>query len=188
MLAGLILLCLLFALLPLRERRIEPMPMPYYYIASPNFDERSYGGKIDCIVLHATVEPTTQGTVDIFLKPSSSVSAHFIVGKDGQVIQMVPVEKRAWHAGPSELEGKPFVNDYSVGIEMVNHNNGNDPYPEPQMQAVAGIIRFIRSRYPIPDSRIVSHAEVARPAGRKSDPMNFDFARIRALANPVSGR
>ncbi|MCS6775709.1 MAG: N-acetylmuramoyl-L-alanine amidase [Chloroherpetonaceae bacterium] len=162
--------------------REDPLPMPYPYIPSPNYDDRPEGVTVNCVVLHATVEPTVQGTINIFLDPAKRVSAHFIVGKEGQVIQMVPVEKRAWHAGPSELDGKPAVNDYSVGIEMVNRNDGVDPYPEVQMQAVAGIIRFVRSRYVIPDERIVSHATVARPAGRKTDPRNFDLDRLRRLA------
>jgi N-acetylmuramoyl-L-alanine amidase/AmpD protein len=176
------LLCLLFAaMLPLGRKRLEPMPFPYLTIFSPNYDDRSYFATIDTIVLHSTVEPTTLGTVQIFLNPTSGVSAHFVVGKDGQVIQMVPVEKRAWHAGASELEGRTSVNDFSIGIEMVNRNDGLDPYPEAQIQAVAGIIRFVRSRYPIPDSRIVSHEKVARPIGRKSDPRNFDFPYLLSL-------
>lgn len=169
-------------LCPRTDQQEDPLPMPYPYMPSPNHDDRPEGTTVNCVVLHATVEPTVQGTVDIFLDPEKRVSAHFIVGKEGQVIQMVPVEKRAWHAGLSELEGQPAVNDYSIGIEMVNRNDGIDPYPEAQMQAVAGIIRFLRSRYAIPDARIVSHAAVARPAGRKTDPRNFDFDRLRLLA------
>jgi N-acetyl-anhydromuramyl-L-alanine amidase AmpD len=178
------LFCLLFvAMLPYRRKPLEPLPFPYFTIFSPNYDDRSNFAPIDCVVIHSTVEPTTLGTVNIFLNPASGVSAHFVVGKDGQVIQMVPVEKRAWHAGASELEGRTSVNDFSIGIEMVNRNDGIDPYPEAQIQAVAGIIRFVRSRYAIPDSRIVSHAQVARPAGRKSDPRGFDFAYLITLLN-----
>lgn len=159
-----------------------PMPLPYDYVASPNCDNRPPGATINCLVLHATVEPTTEGTMNIFLTPARRVSAHFVVGRDGRVVQMVPVERRAWHAGPSILDGVSSVNDYSVGIEMVNLNNGKDPYTDAQIHAVAGILRFLRSRYAIPDSRVVSHASIALPAGRKSDPVGFDFARVCALA------
>lgn len=161
---------------------LSPIPLPYAFVLSPNCDDRPAGSEVDCIVLHSTVEPTTEGTMGIFLTPSRRVSAHFVVGKDGRVVQMVPVEKRAWHAGPSVLEGARSVNDFSVGIEMVNLNDGKDPYTPEQMQAVAGIIRFLRSRYNIPDSRIVSHAQIALPVGRKTDPAGFDFDRIRAIA------
>lgn len=161
---------------------LPPLPLAYHYIPSPNVDDRPNPEDVSCIVLHSTVIPTTEDTVKVFLDPKREVSAHFVVGKDGQVIQMVPVQKRAWHAGESILEDRPRVNEFSVGIEMVNLNDGIDPYPDAQIHAVAGIIRFLRSRYEIPDSRIVSHEKIALPAGRKSDPANFDFARLFQLA------
>jgi N-acetyl-anhydromuramyl-L-alanine amidase AmpD len=161
------------------------LPLPYAYVPSPNCDDRPVGTVINCIVLHATVEPTTEGTLGIFLNPERRVSAHFIVGRDGRVVQMVPVEKRAWHAGASVLDGVHSVNDFSVGIEIVNLNDGKDPYTVEQYQAVAGILRFLRSRYDVPDARIVSHAQIATPPGRKSDPQGLDFARICTMArNP----
>ncbi len=165
-------------------QRIAPpaLPLVYAYVASPNCDDRPRGVGVTCIVLHATVEPTTEGTIGIFLNPARQVSAHFVAGRDGRVVQMVPIERRAWHAGNSLLENAPRVNDYSVGIEMVNLNDGKDPYPDAQMEAVAGVIRLVRSRYEVPDTRIVSHAQIALPAGRKSDPLHFDFEKIKALA------
>jgi N-acetylmuramoyl-L-alanine amidase len=167
---------------------LPPMPLAYHFIPSPNFDSRPDETEISCVVLHSTVVPTTEGTVRIFLDPKREVSAHFVVGKDGQIIQMVPIEKRAWHAGESVLEGRPRVNEFSVGIEMVNLNDGNDPYTDAQMNAVAGIVRFLRSRYDIPDSRIVSHEQIALPAGRKSDPAGFDFSRLYALCREYESR
>ena len=161
---------------------LPPMPLAYAYVPSPNCDDRPAGTDINCIVLHSTVEPTTEGTEQIFLNRTTKVSAHFVVGKDGRVIQMVPIEKRAWHAGKSLLEGQTDVNNFSVGIEMVNLNDGKDPYPREQVEAVAGLIRFIRSRYNVPDSRIISHAAVAQPVGRKSDPAGFDFDEVEKLA------
>ncbi len=165
----------------------QPLSIPYAFAPSPNCDDRPADAIVNCIVLHSTVEPTTEGTMKIFETPARRVSAHFVVGRDGRVVQMVPVEKRAWHAGASVLDGVPKVNDYSVGIEMVNLNDADDPYPQEQMEAVAGIIRYIRSRYAVPDERIVSHAQIAVPAGRKSDPLGFDFEKLRALAHNPPG-
>jgi N-acetylmuramoyl-L-alanine amidase len=183
----LLLVCGLFAVIILRRPfamalPVAPMPLPYDYVPSPNCDNRPAGATVNCLVLHSTVEPTTEGTMGIFLSTVRRVSAHFVVGRDGRVVQMVPIERRAWHAGPSVLDGVPGLNDYSVGIEMVNLNDGKDPYTDAQVHAVAGILRFLRSRYVIPDSRVVSHASIALPAGRKSDPLGFDFARVCALA------
>src|SRR5690349_1881054 len=59
----------------------EPMPLAYAYVPSPNFDDRPPSAEISCIVLHATVEPTTEATMHIFLDPSRRVSAHFVVGR-----------------------------------------------------------------------------------------------------------
>jgi len=167
--------------------QFAPMPLAYAYVPSPNCDDRPPGATLTCVVLHATVEPTIEATLRIFLDPKRKVSAHFVVGKDGRVVQMVPVEKRAWHAGVSVLDGSPGVNDYSVGIEMVNRNDGRDAYTESQMQAVAGILRLLRARYDISDAHIVSHAQIALPPGRKSDPLGFDFDRVRALARIDGG-
>ena len=165
---------------------LNPMPLVYAFIPSPNFDDRPSGATVDCLVIHATVEPTTEGTMDIFLTPSRKVSAHFVVGRDGRVVEMVPVEKRAWHAGNSVFDGATAVNNFSVGIEMVNLNDGKEPYPVEQTEAVAGIIRLLRTKYDIPDSRIVSHAQVALPAGRKNDPVGFDFQKLKEMARQTS--
>lgn len=166
----------------MRQPAILPVPLAYSYHLSPNCDDRPPDTIINCVVIHATVLDSVGETVQTFLNPAKRVSAHFVVGREGQVVQMVPVEKRAWHAGVSELEGAPHVNDYSVGIEIVNRNDGKDPFTDAQYEAVAGIVRFLRSRYALPDSRLVSHAAIALPAGRKSDPLGFDFTRLCALA------
>ncbi len=160
---------------------------PYPFLASPNFGERPPGAVVNCVVVHATVIPTLEGTAAHFLDPKTEVSAHFVVGRDGRVVQMVALEKRAWHAGVSRWMGEGNLNNTSVGIEMVNLNDGLDPYPAEQIQAVAGIIRFLRGFYVIPDVRIVSHADIAVPFGRKSDPLGFDFGLLKKLARLPSG-
>ncbi len=156
-----------------------PLPLAYPFSASPHFDDRPPGMTIDAVVLHATTFGSLEESVAFFLAPTAVVSTHFVVGRDGTVVQMVPVEKRAWHAGLSRLHGVEHVNDFSVGIELVNRNDGVEPYPEVQVQAAAGIVRFLRSRYAIPDDRIVSHAEIATPPGRKTDPIGLDLSRFR---------
>jgi len=163
------------------DQRFKAVDRLYHYVASPNQDDRPWGADVDCIVLHATADPTMKSTVDTFRSAASHVSAHFVVGKDGTVVLMVPLERRAWHAGVSVLRGRPSVNDYSIGIEIANANDGNDPYTNAQYAAVARIIRRIRTCRDIPDNRIVSHAAIALPHGRKSDPKGFDWPRLRRL-------
>ena len=158
-----------------------PLDHCYPTIASPNSDSRPWGERIDCVVLHATAQNEMREATILFAHRGSGVSAHFVVGRDGRVVQMVPVERRAWHAGVSQLAGVGGVNDYSVGIEMVNRDDGRDPYTDAQYRAVAGIVRLLRTRLTIPDDRIVSHAQIALPPGRKCDPLGFDFARLRRM-------
>ncbi len=169
------------AALLLKQPPVSPLDREYSFVASPNFNWRPDGQAITCIVLHSTAQPNLQTTVNWFLTPESKVSAHFVVDKDGRVVQMVPVEARAWHAGVSTLGGVAGVNDYSIGIEMVNRNDGLDPYPVAQYQAVARIILEAQALYPIPDSRVVSHASIALPPGRKTDPAGFDWNKLHMV-------
>ena len=149
------------------------------FIPSPNWDVRNLDEKIDTVVVHATVINTMEGTIRAFMDDKvRRVSAHYNIDRDGTIVQMVDEDYTAWHAGVSELEGRSGVNGFSVGIELINLNDGKDPYPEAQMQALARIIRDLRSRWDIPDSRIVSHAHIARPVGRKTDPAGFDFPKL----------
>ena len=147
-------------------------------IPSPNFSYRLPGYQIDTIVLHATGTKTLAGTVGCFRDPNSHVSAHFVVGRNGTVVQMVALENCAWHAGNSWIDGHAHVNEDSIGIEMVNEDTGHQPYPDAQYQAVASLVYDLQSRYSIRDDHVVSHAQIARPVGRKSDPEGFNFARL----------
>jgi len=80
------------------------------------------GGTItpEIIVLHYTAGGSLDGAVAWFQNPASSVSAHLVIGRDGSVVQCVPFNRRAWHAGASSYRGRPGVNGFSIGIELVN--------------------------------------------------------------------
>lgn len=141
---------------------------------SPNFDERPDGTEIDTVVLHATVYTTLEETCTHFENPTSRVSTHYTIDRDGVVVQHVDESRRAFHAGVSRMpDGREKVNDFSIGIELVNLNNGTDPYPASQVESLQTLLDGIQSRWPI--RHIVSHAEIALPVGRKTDPAGFDF-------------
>lgn len=126
------------------------------FVKSPNWDVRPLDGKIDAVIVHSTVINTLEGTERAFLDDKvRRVSAHYVVDRDGTIVQMVDERFTAWHAGVSELEGRTGVNDFSVGIEIVNLNDGKDPYTDAQYDAVARIIRDLRSRWTIPDHRVM---------------------------------
>jgi AmpD protein len=101
------------------------------------------------------------------------VSAHFLVRRDGEVVQFVPVERRAWHAGVSAWRGRSRCNDFSVGIEL---EGGDDtPFEDAQYAALAALLQQLGRRFPLRD--VAGHSEIA--PGRKTDPgARFDWGRF----------
>jgi N-acetylmuramoyl-L-alanine amidase len=102
--------------------------------------------------------------------PQAKVSAHYVVEEDGRVFRLVPEERRAWHAGVSFWKGATDINAVSVGVEIVNpgHEFGYRDFPDAQIEAVIDLIADIRSRWTIPDARILGHSDTA--PDRKEDP------------------
>jgi AmpD protein len=166
------------------------------YIASPNCDERPLNTNVDLLVLHGIswppnefdgngVEQLFTNTFDLvehpYFKPISHlrVSSHLFIRRQGRVIQFVPFEKRAWHAGDSSFEGRTNCNDFSIGIEL----EGTDtlPYEKIQYEKLAIITQTLMSTYPgITLPRIVGHSDIA--PSRKTDPgEGFDWKYFREL-------
>jgi len=158
----------------------DPVPLRIQQHPTCNFDERPVGVTVDTVVLHATVLNTLDEVIKHFADPQSKVSCHYTIDRDGTIASHVPEDKRAWHAGRSRMkDGREWVNDFSIGIELVNLNDGTDPFPERQIEAMRGLLKTIISRHPI--KYIVTHYECADPPGRKSDPAGFDAAWIKGL-------
>jgi len=140
-------------------------------VASPNFDERKGDRPPDMILLHYTGMPNGQDALNRLTTAASRVSAHYVVFENGRIVQCVPEEKRAWHAGESGWAGETDVNSRSIGIEIVNagHEFGYTDFPLRQIAAVISLCKsIITRRGPISADRILAHSDVA-PA-RKQDP------------------
>jgi N-acetyl-anhydromuramoyl-L-alanine amidase len=162
-------------------------------IASPNCDDRPPGCAVDLLVIHHISLPPGEfggaGIVQLFtnaIDPAAHpyfetiagtrVSAHFLIRRDGQLLQFVPCAKRAWHAGESSWKGRSRCNDFSIGIEL--EGTGDVPFTPPQYRRLAALTRALQARYPIRD--IVGHSDIA--PGRKTDPgPHFDWARYRRM-------
>ena len=166
----------------------DSMPKPWrdpgfnqlLWIQSPNCSLRPPGTVVDTIVLHSTVNPTLENTTEWFQNPKSEVSSHYTIGKDGSIIQNVSSFNKAWHAGVSkDIEGRTNVNNFSVGIEMVNLNDGKDAYTAAQIQALRNLIDVLKRRFPL--KYIVSHEYIAVPHGRKTDPKGFPWATLNDI-------
>ena len=144
--------------------------LPLRHAPSPNHDDRPAGTPVDMLLLHYTGMRSAADAIDRLRDPAARVSSHYVVEEDGQVWQLVPEQRRAWHAGVSYWRGHTVLNDRTVGIEIVNpgHEWGYRPFPALQMAAVCDLSLEILRRHPIPARNVVAHSDVA--PDRKQDP------------------
>jgi LysM repeat protein len=149
------------------------------WVGSPNFNRRPDPNDIWAIVIHATANSSQEGVISWFNNPTAQVSAHYSIGKDGRIVQHVRDEDRAWHAGKSQWQGVDNVNDFALGIELVNLNDGQDPFPEAQHEANVQLCAYLCRQHSIRPENIVGHEDIAVPAGRKTDPRGYDLDRLR---------
>ncbi|NSY38603.1 N-acetylmuramoyl-L-alanine amidase [Leisingera sp. ANG59] len=142
---------------------------------SPNFGPRRDGLTPSLIVLHYTAMETAEAALERLCDPVAEVSAHYLIGADGTLWQMVAEDCRAWHAGAGEWAGQEDINSRSIGIEL--DNLGSHPFSEPQMAALEALMRGIMQRRDIPPEGVIGHSCMA--PGRKCDPgPRFDWARL----------
>jgi N-acetylmuramoyl-L-alanine amidase len=134
------------------------------WVPSKNFDER----RATLIVLHYTDEESAQQSLDTLRTANSGgpVSAHYLVGRDGHLYQLVADGKRAWHAGAGSWGTITDVNSSSIGIEI--DNDGHSPFPQAQIDSLLVLLDDLCTRLRIPRAAIVGHQDFA-PA-RKPDP------------------
>jgi|TARA_B100001971_G_C18073670_1_gene474476 AmpD protein len=106
------------------------------------------------------------------------VSSHLLIRRDGSVIQFVPFNKRAWHAGESVFANRPACNDFSVGIELEGTDSSD--FQDIQYRMLAEVCQSLISRYHVPRDNIVGHSDIA--PGRKTDPgPYFDWQKFRKM-------
>ncbi|KAF0164071.1 MAG: AmpD protein [Rhodocyclaceae bacterium] len=159
-------------------------------VPSPNCDDRPAHEAVRLAVIHAISLPPDEfggpGIIQLFtncLDPEAHpyfreiqglrVSAHFLVRRDGELIQFVPCSRRAWHAGASNWLGRENCNDFSIGIEL----EGCDqlPFEDAQYRTLDRLLAELRSRYPL--EAVTGHSDIA--PGRKTDPGPcFDWSRV----------
>jgi len=171
------------------EGLIEDVP----YIESPNCDDRPAGSTVELIVIHAISLPPGRfggdgilrlftNTLDPAVHPYYAqiaglrVSAHFLVRRNGELIQFVPAHRRAWHAGESSWRGRTRCNDFSIGVEL--EGSDETPFEDAQYAVLAPLTAALSTRFAV--TSIAGHSDIA-PC-RKTDPGPFfDWSRYRAL-------
>lgn len=141
------------------------------WVGSINFGMR----KPNFVILHHTAQKSTDQTIKTFtVKGQSEVSAHYVVGRDGKVVQMVNDYLRAHHAGIGRWGNDTDLNSSSIGIEI--DNDGFEPYTEAQIQGVIKVLAVLKKRYKIPTANFIGHSDIA--PSRKPDPHNFPWRRL----------
>ncbi|WP_294947213.1 1,6-anhydro-N-acetylmuramyl-L-alanine amidase AmpD [Sulfurivirga sp.] len=166
-------------------------------VESPNQDDRPPDTPIELVVIHGiSLPPNAFGgphVEQLFtnrLDPSEHpyfaeiahlrVSAHLFIRRDGELVQFVPFDRRAWHAGVSSWRGRSRCNDFSIGIEL----EGADhiPYTAHQYRQLNRVLALLRRHYPIRD--VVGHSHIA--PGRKTDPgPAFDWQRVHGASSEL---
>ncbi len=137
-------------------------------VPSPNHGERTL--PVSMVVLHYTEMKPVETAIERMCDPAASVSAHYCITEEGEVIRLVPEERRAWHAGVSYWRGARDVNSASIGIELDHpgHGLGYRGFADAQIDALIPLLARIVKQYDIPRANVVGHSDVA-PL-RKTDP------------------
>jgi len=172
------------------------------HVPSPHFDCRPEDETPSLLVVHNISLPPGEfggpwidalftGTLDANAHPYFAgiahlrVSAHCLIRRDGEIVQYVPFDKRAWHAGISLYDGRERCNDFSIGIEL----EGTDtlPYTDAQYQQLTAITHTLIHVYPAIADHMTGHSDIA--PGRKTDPGPvFDWSRFRRSVEVTSNK
>ena len=160
---------------------------------SPNFGPRPAGVSIDLALVHSislppgeyggdAIERLFTNRLDWQAHPyyrqmaGLEVSAHFLIRRNGELLQFVSCDARAWHAGASCWQGRSDCNDFSIGIELEGLEG--ETFDAAQYATLAGLLDSLAARYPI--GTVVGHEHVA--PGRKLDPgAGFEWSRLRSM-------
>ena len=139
--------------------------IPTTWQGSPNFNDR----KPNFVLIHHTSDDSVDQALRTLANPARRVSAHYLVGRNGTIIQLVDERARAWHAGRSKWGADTDLNSASLGIEL--DNNGREPFSDAQIAALLRLLADIKERYHIPAANFLAHADVA--PRRKTDPSRY---------------
>jgi N-acetylmuramoyl-L-alanine amidase len=146
-------------------------PLADAWSVSPNAGER----RPDFIILHHTGSRSAESARLTLTSAQAGVSAHYLVDRDGRITQLVDERLRAWHAGDSRWGSDSDLNSSSIGIELVN--DGDEPFPQAQIDRLIHLLRDLRERYRLPARNILGHADIA--PRRKVDPSrHFPWDRL----------
>jgi N-acetylmuramoyl-L-alanine amidase len=149
---------------PLRALPMPPdsLPAASYPVGTINFNLR----KPNYVIIHHTAQHSVEQTLKTFTVTRSQVSAHYVIGRDGQAYHMLNDYLRAWHGGVARWGSDTDINSSSIGIEL--DNDGTEPFAEAQITALLRVLANLKKTYNIPAANFIGHGDIA-PV-RKNDP------------------
>lgn len=127
----------------------------HYDVRKPNY-----------VIIHHTAQNSVSQTIRTFQVEHTKVSSHYVIGRNGEIIQMLNDYVRGWHAGASKWGTITDMNSISVGIEL--DNNGQEAFPDAQIEALMVVLDTLKTNYGIPTANFIGHADIAPT--RKNDP------------------
>ena len=147
-------------------RQTPVNPTGQDFVGTTNFGLR----KPNYVIIHHTAQNSVEQTLKTFTLPKTQVSAHYVIGRDGKIYQMLNDYLRAWHGGSAKWGNATDINSSSIGIEL--DNNGFEPFAQPQIGSLLLVLATLKKTHNIPAANFIGHSDIA--PGRKVDP-NITF-------------
>ncbi|MGI4873465.1 MAG: N-acetylmuramoyl-L-alanine amidase [Janthinobacterium lividum] len=161
-----------------RQLRAQPtqppadsLPATPYWVGTTNFNLR----KPSYVIIHHTAQHSTEQTLKTFTLVKTQVSAHYVIGRDGQTYHLLSDYLRAWHGGVARWGSLTDINSASIGIEL--DNDGTEPFAEAQLTSLLRVLAQLKKTYNIPVASFIGHGDIAPT--RKNDPSaRFPWQRL----------
>ena len=147
---------------------IDSLNNEQHFVGTVNMGMR----KPNYVIIHHTAQDSTAQTLKTFTIKSTQTSAHYVIGRDGKVFQMVNDYLRANHAGAGKWGTVTDMNSCSIGIELDN-NGLTDLWTDAQINSLCSLLATLKKKYSIPTANFIGHADFA--PGRKNDPKNLPW-------------
>ena len=135
------------------------------WVGTTNFSIR----KPNYVIIHHTAQDSLEQTINTFTLSRTQVSSHYVVGRDGEIVQMLNDYLRSWHAGRGRWGNDTDLNSASIGIEL--DNNGSEPFTTAQIESLLVLLKRLKWKYKIPTANFIGHSDIA--PSRKVDPSTY---------------
>lgn len=144
------------------ELKYDTLSITDEWVGTTNFSIR----KPNYVIIHHTAQDSLQQTINTFTVSRTQVSSHYVVGRDGKIVQMLNDYLRSWHAGRGRWGNDTDLNSASIGVEL--DNNGSEPFTTAQIESLLVLLKRLKWKYGIPTANFIGHSDVA--PSRKVDP------------------